>query len=301
MMEHANPRTVAPMPHKAVIVISSQVARGTVGVRAASFALEACGHAVWSVPTVLLPWHPGRNAEAGPGTRIVPDDTDFASLLNDLASAPWIGEVGAVLTGYFATPAQVEAAAALVAKVKTRTDAIHVCDPVIGDLTVGDGGGLYVPTDVAETIRDHLLPLADIATPNRYELRWLTGSQPFETNDQAADAARTLAPARTLVTTALPLMRNATGNLLVDSERALLAEHRALPQVPNGTGDLTAALLTHHMLNGAKPQVALERTTASCFEVVARTVGAGGDELMIESNVEALRRPGGGVTMRQLV
>ena len=54
---------------RAVIVVSSHVARGSVGNRAAVFALETLGHPVWAVPTVLLPWHPGH----GPATRIVPD------------------------------------------------------------------------------------------------------------------------------------------------------------------------------------------------------------------------------------
>jgi pyridoxine kinase len=52
----------------AVIVISSHVVRGSVGNRAAVFALETLGHPVWAVPTVILPWHPGH----GPAKRIVP-------------------------------------------------------------------------------------------------------------------------------------------------------------------------------------------------------------------------------------
>ena len=50
----------------AIIVISSHVVRGTVGNRAAVFALETLGHPVWAVPTVILPWHPGH----GPSRRI---------------------------------------------------------------------------------------------------------------------------------------------------------------------------------------------------------------------------------------
>ena len=37
-----------------VIVISSHVVRGTVGNRAAVFALETLGHPVWALPTVIL-------------------------------------------------------------------------------------------------------------------------------------------------------------------------------------------------------------------------------------------------------
>src|SRR5882757_4912440 len=85
-----------PDAPRAVIVISSHVARGSVGNRAAVFALETLGFPVWAVPTVILPWHPGH----GRATRIVPPLDQFKALMADLERAPWLGEVGAVLSGY---------------------------------------------------------------------------------------------------------------------------------------------------------------------------------------------------------
>jgi pyridoxine kinase len=58
----------APDVRPAVIVISSHVVRGSVGNRAAVFALETLGYPVWALPTVILPWHPGHSR----ATRIVP-------------------------------------------------------------------------------------------------------------------------------------------------------------------------------------------------------------------------------------
>src|SRR5690606_8910206 len=95
---------------RAVIVVSSHVARGAIGNRAAVFALESLGFPVWAVPTVVLPWHPGH----GPATRIVPEPEQFSGLMGDLAAAPWLGEVGAVLSGYLGDASQAEAIAALV-------------------------------------------------------------------------------------------------------------------------------------------------------------------------------------------
>jgi pyridoxine kinase len=152
---------------RAVIVVSSHVARGAVGNRAAVFALETLGFPVWAVPTVILPWHPGHSR----ATRIVPPADQFAALLADLERAPWLDEVDAVLSGYLGDAAQAEAVASLVTAVKARKpDALFVCDPVMGD-----SGGLYVPEATAIALRDVLIPLADIATPNRYELEWMTG------------------------------------------------------------------------------------------------------------------------------
>ncbi|WP_292153229.1 bifunctional hydroxymethylpyrimidine kinase/phosphomethylpyrimidine kinase, partial [Mesorhizobium sp.] len=158
-------KTDAP---RAVIVISSHVARGSVGNRAAVFALETLGFPVWAVPTVILPWHPGHSR----ATRIVPPLDQFKALMADLERAPWLGEVSAVLSGYLGEAGQAEAVASLVAAVKARTpDALYVCDPVMGD-----SGGLYVPEPTAVALRDRLMPIADIATPNRYELEWMAGA-----------------------------------------------------------------------------------------------------------------------------
>jgi pyridoxine kinase len=156
-------------PARAVIVVSSHVVRGSVGNRAAVFALESLGFPVWAVPTVILPWHPGH----GPATRIVPPEAQFAGMLADLERSSWLGEVGAVLSGYLGDPGQADAVASLVAAVKRRNpSAIYVCDPVMGDR-----GGLYVPVATAAAIRNVLMPLADIATPNRHELEWMAGDQ----------------------------------------------------------------------------------------------------------------------------
>ena len=297
------------MTGRAIIVVSSLVARGTVGARAAMLALEALGHPVWAVPTVTLPWHPGHAHRRGETARIVADDAAFRHLCEDLAGAPWLGEVGGILTGYMATPAQAEATAGLVRAVRERvTDAKVVCDPVIGDFRRDhlaeaghDTGALYVPEAVAAAIRDHLLPLADATTPNRFELRWLAGRDvPFAANAEAADAAAALGPAQVLVTSAFPLMRDHTGNMLVEEASRRLAEHRALPRAPNGTGDLTSALLAHHLVAGTPAASMLERLTASVFEVVARTVKAGGDELALEGNLASLSRPMAPVSMRLL-
>ena len=48
---------------------------------------------------------------------------------------------------------------------------MYCCDPVIGDTETG----VYVRPGIEEFLRDHALPQADIATPNRFELERLTG------------------------------------------------------------------------------------------------------------------------------
>ncbi len=272
----------AATPHPAVIVVSSHVARGTVGNRAAVFALESLGFPVWAVPTVMLPWHPGH----GPATRIVPDPQAFAALCADLAGSPWIGEVKGILTGYLGHPAQAAAIAGLVRAVKSASpDAIHICDPVLGDES-----GPYVPEATVAAIRDELFAIADVATPNRFELGWLTGRSGAD--HASLVAAARAAPPSTLVVTSAPAQNDsAIGNLLVTDREALLVEHRRYAKPPNGPGDLLAALLTAGLVEGATPRVALERAAASVCEVLERAAGRAADELMLETDAESLSRP----------
>lgn len=275
-----------------VLAISSHVVRGAVGNRAGVFALETLGHSVWSLPSVIMPWHPGH----GPSTRMVFPDDVFSQVIDDLIASPKICEVKAVITGYFGSPGQPVAVARLVRALKERNpDVLYVCDPVMGD-----AGGLYVPEKTAEAIRDHLLPLADVATPNRFELGWLTGRQ-FETNAAIIEAASRLAPSRMLVTSAFSMMNEGTGNLLVSARRALLAEHRAVGNPPNGLGDLLGALFLSRLLSGMDDESALQIVTASVFELIMRTTRQGGDELALASDAASLIRPMAMVQVRRLV
>ena len=281
-----------PGGRSAVIVVSSHVARGAVGNRAAVFALQQLGFPVWAVPTVVLPWHPGH----GRATRIVPDPDQFAALMRDLESSPWLGEVGAVLSGYLGDAGQAQAVASLVAAVKARNpDALYLCDPVMGD-----AGGLYVAEATAAAMRDLLMPLADIATPNRFELEWLAG-ETLGDNRAVAQAALRMGPSRMLVTSAHALMAGSIGNLLVTPREAILAEHRSVPKPPNGTGDLAAALFLARLMEGRSAEKALQMTAAAVFEVVARAVKRQADELMLETDAQSLAHPMAMVQMRRLV
>lgn len=281
----------AAEPKGAVIVISSHVARGTVGNRAAVFTLETLGHPVWAVPTIILPWHLGH----GPGTTIIPDATQFAELLKDLEKAPWLGEVSAVLSGFLGAPTQAPAVASLVEAVKRRNPkALYVCDPVIGD-----ADGLYVSERTARAVCDHLIPLADIATPNRYELEMMLGARLGDIEEVMETAARTGPP--TMLVTSIPTtLENGTGNLLLNGNEAVVAEHRLVDNPPDGTGDLTASLFLVHCLAGVALPEALRLTTASVFEVVSRASRRGSDELMLETDSNCLSHPSASVQIRRL-
>ncbi|MFD1696000.1 pyridoxal kinase [Roseibium aestuarii] len=283
-------------PKPAILVITSQVVRGGISGRGITFALERLGHPVWFLPTVLLPWHPGQ----GPGTRITADVKTFSALVEDLIASPKLGEIGGIVTGYLGDPAQAEPVAALIRAVKqANPKALHVCDPVMGD-HMGETGRLYVPKATAEAIRDHLVPLADIVTPNSFELGWLTG-RTIDSETQALAAARSLKADRVLVTSSPALRRNSIANLLVTGRHAIVAEHAAVPNPPNGTGDLMSGLLLAWLLAGASDETALVRAAASTFELVARSVKKGADELLFAEEQGSVAKPMALVSTRRVM
>ena len=288
-------------PRPAVLAISSQVARGSVGLRAAGFAIERLGLPVWKVPTVWMPWHPGHTRTFGAPPRSPTPDEVFARSLEALTGTPVIGEVGAILTGYFASAAQVLAACRAIDAVRERSPGVLVvCDPVSAD-----SHGSYMAGEVIAAISAELLPRCDVATPNRFELAAFArlrgaGDDLPADNDVLADMARRLGARRVAVTSAFAMMRQSIGVLLVDGPSSVLVEHGEVLGAPHGTGDVFAALLSVHLLAGLSLEAAAARASASVFEIVAHSVKAGSDELLLAQYQESLVAPMASVTTRRL-
>ena len=281
-----------PKAKPVVLLISSQVVSGCVGTRGAVFALERLGFDVWLLPTILLPWHPGQGA----GTRISAHSADFRALVDDLIGSEQLSKVKGVLSGYMANAGQVADVARLVDVLKARDpETLYLCDPVIGDVN-----GLYVTDDIAMAIRDTLLPQADITTPNRFELAWLSG---FDTNleNEAVAAARLLGVERAVVTSSPAMRRNAIANLLVGPRGSLVVEHAEVKGAPHGTGDLFAALFMARVLDGQDDEEALRKATGSVFELVARSVKVGSNDLLYAEYQNSLLQPMALVNVRRVV
>lgn len=174
----------------------------------------------------------------------------------------------AVFTGYFASAEAVGAVAAVVARIKAAKPGVRLLvDPIIGD-----GGRLYVAEETAAAIRDQLLPQADIATPNLFELEWLTGSQGLADTDAIAAAARGLGPVSVVVTSARSTESEIV-TLLVTSSGVREAASARLTDIPNGSGDLLDGLLLGHLLEGRSESAALRGAVRSLARVLEASVG----------------------------
>lgn len=286
----------------AIIVISSHVVRGTVGNRAAAFALEVMGYPVWIVPTIVLPWHPGH----GPAGRIIPPADGFDHLMADLIRAPWLSEVGAVLSGYLGAKQQVDAVCRLVCAVKAQNPhALYAMDPVMGDQGETGEARLYIEEDQAHCMRDNLAGLADLITPNPFELGFLSGCETPNTSGQILALAGRLDAPLVLTTSAPALMKGHIGNLLLDKRgqqsAAHMAEHRLASGPPNGLGDLAAALMLGNLMSGRPAVEALQKTSASLSEVMQLAARIGSDELPLETALGHIIQPRTQVIARTLV
>ena len=142
---------------------------------------------------------------------------------------------------------------------------------VVVDPILGDAGKLYVATETAEAIRDRLVPLASIATPNLFELQWLTGVSSTH-HDQIRDAARGLGPPAVVVTSALQT-RESIATLLVTADTCIERPMRVRSGIPNGAGDLFAGLLLGHLLNGRDTEAALDVSLQILDRVLAASEG----------------------------
>ena len=292
MSDHVSP----PSTPKAVLALSSQVARGSVGLRAVGFAIERLGVPVWKVPTIWMPWHPGHAKTLGMPPRAPTDDAVFAESLDALVGAPVIDEVGHVLTGYFASAGQVQAACRAIDRLREQNPNVRVVvDPVSAD-----SHGSYVPDAVIAALRDELLPRADLATPNRFEAALFTGREPADDNAGLIEIGRSLPAESVIVTSAFGLMRDSTGVLLVDEAASLLVEHGLVPGAPHGTGDLFAALIVARQALGMPLETAMQKAAASVLEIVARSVKAGSSELLLAREQASLVSPMAMVQARQM-
>ena len=94
-------------------------------------------------------------------------------MIEGIAERGVLGTCTAVLSGYLGSADIGQAVLGAVARVRAANpDAVYCCDPVIGDV----GRGVFVRPGIEELLRDVVLPLADVLTPNHFELDLLAGT-----------------------------------------------------------------------------------------------------------------------------
>lgn len=266
-----------------ILSIQSSVVYGHVGNSAAALPLMRMGHEVWRLDTVAFSNHPGHGSFSG---RVVPP-AELAELLRGLKGLGVLKDCSAVLSGYLGEAGTAAVVSDAVASAKSANPrAIYLLDPVIGD-----GGRVFVRPGVPEMIAERLVPLADICTPNVFELEHLTRMKVTDIDSArvAMHSLRGRGP-RTVVLTGLP--ENGRISTLAATNMGLWRVTAPRIDRPlNGTGDLISALILGHYLEWGAIAETLKRAASGMAEAIEATVAAGRRELALVQALDRIVNP----------
>ncbi|AQQ15828.1 Pyridoxamine kinase [Corynebacterium glaucum] len=252
-----------------ILSIRSAVAYGHVGNSAAVFPLQRIGHEVWPVYTVNYSNHTGYGQWQGP---IIPA-ADVASVIAGVGERGAFSLIDALLSGYQGSSEIAEVIVDAVAQVKEANPAaIYACDPVMGNAK----SGCHVADDIPPLLRSKVVPVADVITPNQFELGYLVEQDATDLDStlRAAAAAREMGPSVVLVTSVErpDAPEDVVEMIAVDDAGAWIVQTPRLPFKRNGSGDVTAALFTGHYLNAGAAGAAGESASAGGAASAGETV-----------------------------
>jgi pyridoxine kinase len=269
-----------------ILSIQSHVAFGHVGNSAAVFALQRLGCEVWPVHTVQFSNHTGYSTWKGEVFGAAMIDT----VVEGIAERGVLAGCNGVLSGYVGSVEIGAAVLRAVGKVKAANPgAAFCCDPVIGNRR----RGVFVQKGVPEFFRERAIPLAQIITPNHFELDRLIG-------DDTVDLAKVVSAigllhvrgSRVILVTSVEVNETPPGHIDVvasDGAAQYLVRTPRLVAPGNGAGDVIAALFLFHYLRSNSVAEALSWSTSSVFGLLKCSHDA--DEIALIAAQEQLVMP----------
>lgn len=268
-----------------VISIQSQVVHGHVGNSAAVLPMQARGLDVAAVPTTLLSNNPHFETMRG---RVLEPEL-VGDLLRGVEERGLIETSRYIVSGYLGSRANGEVVAAFVTRARQlNPNILYICDPVMGDANLG----VFVADQVIECMLDQLVPLADLMTPNQFEVGLIASSQPasWQELETAAAKIQAIRGAR-LVVTGCALHDTPGGsleNVVFEGQTRTRLTSPRLPIVPVGTGDLFTGLLTANLAHNSTLVEAARDAAAIVLDVLERTIAAGEHEMQLGSIIDAI-------------
>ncbi len=271
-----------------VISIQSQVVHGHVGNSAAVFPLQACGIEVAAVPTALLSNHPQYPTLRGS----VLDADLVADLLTGVEERGLVDACKVLISGYLGSAEIAAVVIDFVRRAKARNPKLlYLCDPVMGDC----GPDFYVNADLRALFCEGLVPLADIITPNQFELAHLAGQVP----ETVASVESMVATARGLGLSTVVVTGAQLPGLPADTIQTLAVEPRAAWKVstprlcchPSGTGDLFTALFAAALVEGQPTAAGLGRAVSGVYAVLEETERRQSYEMALVASAARMLRP----------
>ena len=286
-----------------VLSIQSHVVYGHAGNSAAVFPLQRLGREVWAINTVEFSNHTGYKAWRGETLRpaLVED------LVLGLEERGVLKNCEAVLSGYLGDPVAGRAIIEAVKKVRSHApEVIYCCDPVMGDV----GRGFFVKPGILEIFKNEVIPLADIVTPNQFELGALTGISLTEASSEGSpdtatqkdvlEAVKRLHASGPRIILVTSLKTNETEPSAIGM---LVSDGRDVYRISTpelyfkstcsmaGSGDLTTAVFLSRYLETHDLKQSLELTAASVYGIMEATHRAQSPELLLVAAQEKIVLP----------
>lgn len=276
---------------KRVLSIQSHVVHGYVGNKSATFPLEVSllsqwirfvdsvfdqqvlGFEVDAINSVQFSNHTGYKVVKGQ----VLQEKELADLFEGLEKNNLLQHYSHLLTGYIGNASFLRQVSAIVKKLREiNPDLIYVCDPVMGD-----DGTMYVPKELLPIYRDEIIPLADIITPNQYEVELLV-EKPLKTDEDVWSAVKWFHETKGIKTVVISSSEIVKSSSTLKSYLSECNGNKYTLEIPKqgsqinisftGTGDLFAALFLAHSYNNTNLGSALENTIASLQAVIKNTL-----------------------------
>ncbi|XP_058121088.1 pyridoxal kinase [Anopheles ziemanni] len=266
-----------------VLSIQSHVVHGHVGNKSAVFPMQVLGFEVDPINSVQFSNHTGY--KQGFKGQVL-NEKELAEVYSGLVDNDLHKLYTHLLTGYVGNPTFLREIANILKSLRAVNEKlVYVCDPVMGD-----DGIMYVPKELLPIYRDEIVPLADIITPNQYEVELLTGKQIKSETDiwEAVQwfhekGVETVAISSSELGSKETLLAFVSKRVASGTERFRLA----IPKQGNniirftGTGDLFASLfLAHSTLTNYDMGATLERVIASLQAVITKTLHYIPDEVL---------------------
>ena len=268
-----------------VLSIQSHVAYGYAGNKAAVFPMQKLGIEVSPIYSVQLSNH--TQYELFKGAFF--DAEHIQEVVEGMDANNFLVKHDAIISGYIGDPKITKTIAETVTKIKQlNPNAIYCCDPVFGDIYDNyKEGRIYATPDHPSMFLKHLLPLADIITPNLFELSTLAGYK-IKNHDDIKEAAKILTEKNAnenqiIITTSASFDKEKTGVAAYHKGEFLYFESKKYQVQPkvHGSGDVTAAVFLSYILNGKTIDSALKDTLECLDKIFQVTHNLQTDELAL--------------------
>jgi pyridoxine kinase len=249
---------------KHILSIQSHVVYGHAGNAAAVFPLQRLGHCVSDVNLLQFSNHTGYASFGGSAISA----NELVDVFEGLKKINVLEKIDCIITGYIGSEEQVRVIADFIVEAKKiNPSIIYCCDPVMGDYHTG----MYVKSEVASALKNRLVPLADIITPNKYELSFLADKSLNGIQDVLHANKSFIQQNKKLLITSAIDDEQVTGIVFQENAQAY-----SLIQLPKfdvqytvrGTGDVLTALFMGNYLQSLDFYQALEQSANTLHAIV---------------------------------